>query len=169
MRRTSRRCHVRLLCLLGTSCEVPPSAATGGTSECAGAFWGRKNLDLPGRMKSYTTEKYRLCCNDEGSRHYGPAITRNWRPGMHPAHPHTCHCHSWHPLDCGSLKLCAVRPPMRCRSQAAHLHVKHLRGKTNTVSTYCTLLVELTGYCESLSSTHFHMLSNTCTSLQVKM
>ncbi len=33
------RRHVRLLCLLGTSCEVSPSAATGETSECAGAFW----------------------------------------------------------------------------------------------------------------------------------
>ncbi len=38
-----KRRHMRLLCLLGTSCEVPPSAATRGTSECAGAFWGRKN------------------------------------------------------------------------------------------------------------------------------
>ncbi len=26
----SKRRHVRLLCLLGTSCEVSPSAATGG-------------------------------------------------------------------------------------------------------------------------------------------
>ncbi len=42
----SKRRHVRLLCLLGTSCEVPPSAATGGTSECMGAFWGRKTLEL---------------------------------------------------------------------------------------------------------------------------
>ncbi len=38
-----KRRRVLLLCLLGTSCEVSPSAATGGTSECAGAFWGRKN------------------------------------------------------------------------------------------------------------------------------
>ncbi len=41
----SKRRHVRFLCLLGTSCEVSPSAATGGTSECAGAFWARKHSE----------------------------------------------------------------------------------------------------------------------------
>ncbi len=45
-----KRRHVRLLFLLGTSCEVSPSAATGGTSECAGAFWGRKNLSCGARL-----------------------------------------------------------------------------------------------------------------------
>ncbi len=37
---------MRILCLLRTSCEMSPSAATGGTSECAGAFRGRKNSRL---------------------------------------------------------------------------------------------------------------------------
>ncbi len=49
----SKRRHVRLLCLLGTSCKVSPSAATGGTSECAGAFWGRKNY---GRVDKESVE-----------------------------------------------------------------------------------------------------------------
>ncbi len=40
----SNRRHVRLHCLLGTPCEVSPSAATEGTSECAGTFWGQEKL-----------------------------------------------------------------------------------------------------------------------------
>ncbi len=40
----SKRRHVRLLCLLGTSCEVSPSAATGGDLRVRGRILGQEKL-----------------------------------------------------------------------------------------------------------------------------
>ncbi len=40
----SKRRHVGLLCLLGTSCEVSPSAATGGDLRVRGRILGREKL-----------------------------------------------------------------------------------------------------------------------------
>ncbi len=42
----SKRRHVRLLCLLGTSCEVSPSAATGGDLRLRGRNLGQEKLLL---------------------------------------------------------------------------------------------------------------------------
>ncbi len=42
----SKRRHVRLLCLLGTSCEVYPSAATGGDLRVRGRILRQEKLKV---------------------------------------------------------------------------------------------------------------------------